>query len=154
METEMLSEIAAGVCFYGEGTSYLKAYVHEIPISLLNKWPLTAKDVLEIMELKNWCSEHNKDLNKTLLDYPGYHPYTKNDEIHTDFNKNYLFSRVHDPENYKTLKQYVREGIVWFVLYHLDEDKREVSLYAVGRSPFSNCLVGVRAEQRCHNLCD
>lgn len=154
LDEKIVSEIAVGECFYGSTTSYLKPYIREIPTSLSNIWPLTAKHVLQAMGLEKWASIHIKDLNKTFLKYPGYHPHTINDEIHTEVEHNYIVPRSGDSENFKALKQYVRDGIVWFVLYHTDEVKREVHLYAVGRSPFTNCLVGTHATQLCHNLCD
>ncbi|KAI9304550.1 hypothetical protein BJ944DRAFT_231190 [Cunninghamella echinulata] len=63
-----------------------------------------------------------------------------------------------DDQYYPALKSIVKDGIVWFVLLHPEGhsfyDRNLVDLYAVGFSKLSNCLIGIKTEQVCHNLCD
>lgn len=47
----------------------------------------TARDILNALQPKHYASEHvsTEEVDvATSLPHPGYHPYTENDEIHTD----------------------------------------------------------------------
>jgi hypothetical protein len=139
-------------CYYGAGESPLHPFYKALPTYLVPIQHLTARHILQALSLENsWSSEHVRDLNVTFIKYPGYHPYTINDEIHNEVEHNYIFER--ESTRYELLKQYLKDNSVWFVSYH-DGKKMGVDLYAVGRSPFTDRLVGVRTSQVCYNLCD
>ncbi|CAO3634814.1 unnamed protein product [Cunninghamella blakesleeana] len=116
-EQEILNYCAKGDCYYGAASCAKKVYRKEIPSSSYNRWPPTAKDILTLLELlpNKWNSEHIKDLNKTILPFPGYLSDTINDEIHNDVTKNYIFkSPTEDgadfqPE-YKEFEKVINEG--------------------------------------------
>lgn len=87
-----------------------------------------------------------------------------NDEIHNDYGNNYIFKRPNEeqdesPNYYYELKKIVKDGIIWFVLFHVDGhndmySREMVDLYAVGFSKITNSLIGIKTQQVCHNLCD
>ena len=135
----------------------------------------TAAEVLSELRITNFQSEHITNLDTAQIPFPGYHPNTKNDEIHTDPTRQYMFAvgelfdehRKEPPSDrekqskasHEALRAYVLEGQLYYVLAHdkperygEDEFSNFVLLFAVGVSPAT--LVGAVTHQVCHNLCD
>jgi uncharacterized protein (TIGR02996 family) len=143
-------------CWYGASDPRMYGFVCELPTE---REPLTARDVLTALKAADFQSEHIATLDATAIPYPGYHPLTENDEIHTEFAEQYVFD--HDSEGaedagvHGLLKRYVTGGRLWYVLLHTGgRPCWMVTLLAVGRSPHGNRLVGAITSQACHNLCD
>jgi uncharacterized protein (TIGR02996 family) len=143
-------------CAYGASTPNMHTFLCDLQTK---RDPLRASDVLKAIKAADFQSEHIRELSRTSIPYPGYHPYTVNDEIHTDFAGQYMFE--HDTEGdedagtHGALKQYVTGGRLWYVLLHTGgRPCSMVTLLAVGRSPHGNRLVGAITSQVCHNLCD
>ena len=87
----------------------------------------TGKDILNSLKVKNFKSEHLKNIQADYIKHPGYHPRTLNDEIHNQSKKQYLFSEPTDyPENYifvsdhihESLKELVEENKLWYITLH------------------------------------
>jgi hypothetical protein len=137
----------------------------------------TAAEVLSELRITNFQSEHISNLNTAQIPFPGYHPNTKNDEIHTDPTQQYMFavgelSDEHSEEppsdiekqskgSHEALRAYVLEGHLYYVLAHdkperygEDEFSNFVLLFGVGVSPATGNLIGAVTHQACHNLCD
>jgi len=142
-------------CAYGAASCPTFGFACELPFGAA---PLTARKVLTTIKAANFRSEHIPNLDVTESKYPGYHPNTMNDEVHTDFAEQYMFSREPgDVEDISTrgLKSYVSDGRLWYVLLHVGEKPgAEVTLLAVGRSPDGKRLVGAITSQMCHSLCE
>lgn len=162
-ENRILKLCAKGECYYGARSCPL--YVYKKTINKTIKWPATGKDVLEIIGIQNkWKSEHIKNIDKTIIPYPGYKAYSINDEIHNSYENNYIFKGPNEeednsPNHYYNLKKIVKDEILWFVLFHVDGHndmyyREMVDLYAVGFSKTTNSLIGIKTQQVCHNLCD
>ncbi|KAL0477638.1 Mfrp [Acrasis kona] len=162
----IISIVSAGDCSLGPLSEPLKP----LSIKTYQKKPLILREVLNALNLPHWKSDFisDDDLEGRKLKYPGYHPGhingVANDEIHTDFQEDSIFSNVEDPDQrlpedyesynrYKRLETFVEDNLVWFVLYHTD-DINFVDLYALGTSPFTKNLIGVKTLNLCHNLCD
>jgi hypothetical protein len=131
-------------------------FVCELPTE---RDPLRAFDVLNTTKAADFQSEHVADLNATAIPYPGYHPLTINDEIHTGFSEQYMFEHGREGAEHTgthgTLQRYVTGGRLWYVLLHTGgRPCSMVTLLAVGRSSNGNRLVGAITSQCCHNLCD
>ncbi len=167
-----LSNIVFGNCFYG--ASDFPIY----PFICAQKRPLTnlpnAAEVLAALHIANFQSEHITSLDSTQIAYPGYHPNTKNDEIHTDPDKQNMFCRTEDQDaddegdsdsvsqnSHAALCSYVLNNHLFYILIH-DKPKPYdefmfsdlVLLFALGVSPATGNLVGAVTCQVCHNLCD
>lgn len=146
-----------GGCYYGAASCKVYPFFQKLPQSH-NNVALTAKMVLESLHINNFKSDFIKNLDTDFIPYPGYHPYQTNDEIHTEWENNYVFNRDNIEKEYLALKNYVRNQNLFFVLIHhkYGEDflrEYNVDLWVVGHSPFNN-LIGVKTSQVCHNLCD
>jgi hypothetical protein len=160
-------------CYYGPASVALAPFLCIPPRELA--WPYSGREVLESLGVAHFRSEHQsaRELDsRGVIRAPGYHPYTKNDELHTDLEQQYLFAREAEAGeerpggadhprtgNRARIQEYVREGRLWFLCLHGDEGeggwaRNWVTLLAVGASPASGGLVGVITAQRCHNLCD
>lgn len=143
-----------GECCYG-----LAAYpMYGFLCGLRAGRPATGRDVLDAVRAADFRSDHTATLDAAAIPHPGYHPHTFNDEVHTDFADQYMFNHetagAEDAGAHGALKRYVR-GRLWYVLLHAGAwPCGEVTLLAVGRSPYGNRLVGAITSQRCHNLCD
>ena len=151
-----LTKVEWGECCYGARSCDMFGFVCELP---MGREPLTARKVLTAIKAADFRSEHVHRLSRATLPYPGYHPGTANDEIHTAFAGQYMFANedpgAEDAANHGMLKRYVTGGRVWYVLLHIGEKPCAlVTLLAVGRSPHGNRLVGAITSQVCHNLCD
>lgn len=142
-------------CAYGAADGPVFGFVCQLPFG---HSPLTAREVLTTIKAASFRSEHIPNLDVIEIGYPGYHPDTANDEIHTDFANQYMFSHeAKDVEDTSTrsLKSYVSDARLWYVLLHVGEKPGAmVALLAVGRSPNGRRLVGAITSQMCHSLCE
>ena len=159
-EINFLSSLNLGKCHYGAGDFPLFPFLCE---SFEIHKPLKGIDILTALKPRNFQSEHIQNLEATTISYPGYQPYTKNDEIHNDFTGQYIFEREKDEDVLKgihgILKHFVMDEEMWYALFHTTPEQgtpysRYVLLFAVGQSPYSHRLIGVATHQVCHNLCD
>jgi uncharacterized protein (TIGR02996 family) len=152
-----------GTCAYGSSAPAMSPFLCELSAK---RRPLFASDVLAALRPRAFQSQHVPTLDTAAIPYPGYHP-GQNDEIHTDYSEQYLFSKSHEDAgdgtgaidefdgNHGALKRHVAGGQLWYVLLHAGERPRcYVTLLAVGASPHGDRLVGVLTHQNCHNLCD
>lgn len=125
----------------------------------------TARNYLEAIRAKDFKSDHIKSLDQTHIPFPGYHPDTNNDEIHSDPSEQNLFTHGDEPDEttraHESLKMYVRDQHLWYILLHMAPKPHDefmfseyVLLLAVGRSKSTNTVIGVVSHQVCHNLCD
>jgi hypothetical protein len=160
-------DLGLGTCAYGACDCPLYPFVSPLATSANE---LCAADVLTGLQAKGFQSDHIPDLRVKRQHYPGYKPGTLNDEVHNDFEAQYLFPKETDegapiaPQEgaHGELLRYVGNGHLWYVLLHIDpyEYSRGVRLsewvflFAVGRSPNGSRLVGLMTTQACHNLCD
>lgn len=156
-DIEALAGLELGQCYSGATDAPVLPFVCELRAG---PGPLTGADVLAGLNARDFRSVHIPTLHATSISYPGYHPYSENDEIHTDFTKQYLFDNDSAGEfdgAHGALKRYVEGGQLWYVLLHPTRHEGLggfVFLFAVGRSPHGRRLVGVVTHQVCHNLCD
>lgn len=156
-DLEVLSRLQLGTCRYGATDADVLPFMCELRAG---QRPLTGAEVLTALGAHIFRSAHIPSLDATRIDYPGYHPYTENDEIHTDFTEQHVFESKSATEYdgpHGELKQYVQAGQLWYVLLHPTRHEGMcdfVFLSAVGRSPHGGRLVGVVTYQVCHNLCD
>ncbi len=137
----------------------------------------TAAEVLTLLRASTFCSEHIRRLDRTDLPFPGYHPHTKNDEIHTDPEEQHFFATDSKLEDELDVEEQARHNTsrdchtalrdhmllkrLFYVLVHTKPQDFDgyvsstyVLLFAVGVSPVSGSLIGVVSHQVCHNLCD
>ncbi|QDV49741.1 hypothetical protein [Gimesia fumaroli] len=142
----------------------------------------TARRVLELLRASCFESEHIKSLDVVNIPFPGYHPRTKNDEIHSDPQEQCLFAKdekdqyelddnINDPEwrlrdeqsrgCHASLRAAVLENHLYYVQIHAkpkvydgSEYREYVIVFAVGVSRASGNLIGMVSFQVCHNLCD
>ena len=179
-DVEFLSSLPRMEVYYGAQTPEIYPFL-VIPSEAIQSLP-TARNVLHLLKASSFESEHIENLDEASLPFPGYHPNTKNDEIHSDGNEQNLFAK--DPpdedelENLKydesalsagnesrnyhqRLRDYVLDQHLYYVLVHTVPQKHGdyefsdyVILFAVGVSPGTGNLVGVVSYQVCHNLCD
>jgi len=142
-------------CASGAASCEMHGFVCDL---MTDSDPLTGRKVLTAIKAADFRSEHIAKLDVTQIPFPGYHPDTLNDEIHTDFAYQYLFdNETNDPEQsgtHRMLREYVSGSRLWYVLLHIGEKPCDVALLAVGRSPYGNRLVGAITNQMCHSLCD
>jgi hypothetical protein len=168
-DLEFLSnlELGLGRCAYGACDCPLYPFISHLATSAEE---LCAADILTGLQAKNFQSDHVRDLQVKRQHYPGYKPGTLNDEIHNDFESQYVFPKETDkgvsiaPRDgtHGELLRYVSNGHLWYVLLHIDpydffngvRVSEWVFLFAVGHSPNGSRLVGLMTNQACHNLCD
>lgn len=161
-EINLLTKLDLSECYYGARACPVFPFICEYPNGAE---PLTGTNVLAALKPQNFRSEHIKNLNATAIPFPGYHPGTDNDEIHTNFSEQHIFkyedSRDEFTGTHGVIKQSVVDGKMWYVLLHTTPEQYEeywfsqyVILFAVGRSLQGNRLLGVVTHQVCHNLCD
>ena len=168
-----LARLELGECAYGAGSCPVHPFLCQ---SRTDRRPLTGSGVLASLRAHAFQSRHIRDLEATNIPYPGYHPGDGqghyNDEIHNDFQEQYVFKHDdHDEDGeaevdessgtHGMLKRYVDGGRLWYVLLHTTPQpfnefliSRFAVLLAVGRSPDADRLLGVITHQVCHNLCD
>jgi len=168
-DLDFLQLIPPQVCWYGPMTPPIYPFFCKPPSPLLNL--PTAKKVLTLLRASGFESEHIKSLDVVRIPYPGFHPETKNDEIHSDPEEQSLFAHevkidYEIEENssdkswverdtisratHKAIQQFVLSGHIYYVLVRSKPEKYEgfvfhssVVLFAVGVSPTSGNLVGV-----------
>ncbi|AWM35571.1 hypothetical protein GobsT_67570 [Gemmata obscuriglobus] len=150
-----LTGVEWGECCYGAADCPMYGFVCQLEPG---RHPLTGRDVIDAVRAGGFRSDHIDTLDATAIPYPGYHPHTLNDEVHTDFADQCLFNHetagAEDAGAHGALKGYVR-GRLWYVLLHAGGwPCGEVTLLAVGHSPHGDRLVGAITSQVCHNLCD
>jgi hypothetical protein len=156
-DLEALSKLELSSCWYGATDAPVLPFMCELRAT---HRPLTGADVLEGLNVRDFRSEHIPSLRATRIAYPGYHPYTDNDEIHNDFSEQRIFERKSASEQdgaHGELKSYVEGGLLWYVLLHPTRHEGVCDfafLFAVGCSPHGARLMGVVTHQVCHNLCD
>ncbi len=155
-DLSLLAAMEWGSCAYGAASPNMYGFLCDVRIK---RDPMRASEVLKAIKAADFQSEHILELNRTSIPFPGYQPYTVNDEIHTDFASQYLFEHdseeAEDAGTHGALKRYVTGGRLWYVLLHTGgRPCSMVTLLAVGRSPHGNRLVGAITSQVCHNLCD
>jgi uncharacterized protein (TIGR02996 family) len=172
-DLRFLRQLEVGDCYYGAATCPLNPFACQLKSA---RSPLTGADVLAALRPVEFRSRYIKTLEATSIPFPGYHPGSgdgiENDEIHNDFTEQHIF-QTDDEDNeqgddidefggiHGVLKRFVVDGKLWYVLLHgmpeqVEEFRfsRYVVLFAVGRSPNGERLVGVVTHQVCHNLCD
>lgn len=170
-----LSSISWVNCAYGACACQIYPFIctPEQPF----KYVPTAAEVLSELHATNFQSEHISNFDTTQIPYLGYQPYTKNDEIHTDPDKQYIFTHEVPDEDegdgedvdefetsrdsHKVLRGYVLNQHLYYVLIHDKPQEYDgymysnfVLLFALGVSSATGNLVGVVSNQVCHNLCD
>lgn len=169
-DLQFLCQLRLGTCYYGAATCPVHPFACEL---MTSHGHLTGGDVISALRAQNFRSDHIQTLRATSIPFPGYHPGTYNDEIHDDPTAQHIFRRpsveVDEGDDaggsndaYAALQEYVDEGHLWYVLVHATPYEvsegtrlaRYVVLFAVGRSPHGNRLIGVVTHQVCHNLCD
>jgi uncharacterized protein (TIGR02996 family) len=175
-DLRFLCQLNLDECAYGAASCPLHPFICELKTDKPKRRPLTGAEVLAALRPRNFQSEHLETLEADSIPHPGYHPGTRNDEIHDDAVAQYLFSHPdHDRPRprrrrvraepvdpiHRQLRDFVAQGQLWYVLLHTtpftEEDfpfSRYVILFAVGESPQGKRLVGVVTHQVCHNLCD
>jgi hypothetical protein len=174
-DIELLRSIPFPEAWYGGITPPLHRLI-VTPNEPLQSLP-TASTVLRLLRASCFCSEHIPNLEIAKLEFPGYHPTTKNDEVHTDPEEQHIFAvdskigRNHGSEHMKrhdasrnahtALADLVLSRHLYYVLVHTRRHDFDgflgcnyVLLFAVGVSPRSGSLIGVVTHQVCHNLCD
>lgn len=168
---DFLSNIEFGNCARGACDCKVYPFIC-VPERPFTNIPTAAEIILEL-NVANFQSEHITNLHTSQIPYPGYHPGTKNDEIHTNPNKQFMFDKENiKPEDagnsvrlsqasHQALRSYVAENHLFYTLFH-DNPKWSgkfmfsnfVLLFAIGVSPQTGNLVGAVSHQACHNLCD
>lgn len=161
-DAEFLRALALEETYYGGRSSRIYPFVCVLPTA---QNPPTARDILTAVQARHFRSQHIASLDETTIPFPGYHPYTENDEIHTDFAEQGIFSHEEGVSEssgaHGALKDYVADQRLWYVLLHATPRPFEgrlyseyVVLFALGKSPTGNRCVGVVTHQLCHNYCD
>ncbi len=156
-DLDTLSKLELSTCRYGATDTPVLPFMSELRTG---QQPLTAQHVLAGLNVRDFRSAHIPSLHATRITYPGYHPHTENDEIHNDFTEQHIFeseSASEDNGAHGELKRSVQDGRLWYVLLHPTRHEgicEFVFLFAVGRSPHGERLMGVVTHQFCHNLCD
>lgn len=174
-DLRFLTELKLDECNYGAATCPVHPFICELR---KNRSKLTGKDVLISLKVTNFQSRHIPSLDVTRIPYPGYNPGngtgTDNDEIHNDFDGQYIFAKRNEDLGVESdveideysgthgqLRRYVANEQLWYVLLHTTPEQveefqfsRYAILLAVGESPSGNRLLGVITHQVCHNLCD
>ena len=170
-DLRFLTGLPPGNCAYGAATCPLHPFVCQLST---DHRPLRATDVIAALRPRAFRSKYIQTLDATHVPFPGYQPGSgrgvENDEIHNDFGEQHLFENK-DAETgepidetagtHGALLREVAGGQLWYVLLHMTPAfndpywfSRYVVLFAVGRSPRGDRLIGVISHQVCHNLCD
>jgi uncharacterized protein (TIGR02996 family) len=155
-DVQFLSTMYVDSCSYGAADPPVHPFICYLAS---DTGVLTGVKILEGLKARDFRSQHIRNLKASRIAFPGYHPHTENDEIHTDFMEQYIFNHDVWDESQATygLKDYVDNGQLWYVLLHPTRHNGLcgwVILFGVGRSPHGKRLVGVVTHQVCHNLCD
>ena len=170
-----LQQIDWGMVELGAAGSHLQPLMIRLDTGAAD----TAGDIVRLLRLSNFESQFVPDLNKSHLRYAGYRPGTQSDEIHNEFEHQYMFlCEKFDEDGEETgecalpsegahgeLLEMSADKKIWYVLKHMKkviyqgyENMGEVAnlvlLFAVTISPCHDYLIGVFGHQVCHNLCD
>lgn len=170
-DLRVLSQLQLDRCYYGAADFPVHPFLCQLDDGTGS---LTGSKILAALRAHRFCSRYIPNLNRASIDYPGYHPGhgtgVENDEVHNDFAHQRIFPRETEDEEeeiaesagtHGVLKKYVAGRKLWYVLLHGVPQQYEdfvgsnyVVLFAVGKSPHGDRLVGVVTHQVCHNLCD
>jgi hypothetical protein len=161
-DIEFLRTLEPGETYYGALINPIYPFICVLPSEQI---PPTARDILTAVKARHFRSQHIASLDETYIPYPGYHPGTENDEIHSDFWGQGVFSHEEEVDEFTgihgILKRYVADQRLWYVLLHTTPRPYEefmfseyVILFVIGKSPQADRCVGVVAHQVCHNYCD
>ncbi|HEV8379908.1 MAG TPA: hypothetical protein VGP99_13740, partial [Tepidisphaeraceae bacterium] len=166
-----LTEIQLPVqCYYGAATCPIHPFICQLKT---DRHPLRGADILAALQPRAFRSKYIKTLDATDIPYPGYHPglyVVENDEIHNDFRHQHIFQTKTHPKKdpidpfsgaHGVFRSYVADDKMWYVLLHTTPQQHGqfqfspyVILFAIGKSPTGDRLLGVVTHQVCHNLCD
>ena len=149
-----LATLSLEECAYGARSCPVYPFVCQLPNAAS---PPTSREILRAVKPKHFRTPKMASLDRL----PGH----EIDEVHNDFQKQYVFSREDGlGENdgaHGALKRYVVDGRLWYVLLHTTRRSHGdymfsdyVILFVLGKSPHSDWCVGVVTHQVCHNLCD
>jgi uncharacterized protein (TIGR02996 family) len=158
-------------CYSGAATCPVHPFICELNTK---RRPLTGADVIASARPRSFRSTGIQTLDVTSIPYPGYDPSDgsgiHNDEIHNDFQAQYIFQHSDEDSEEKVdalsgahgvLRRHVAGSQLWYVLLHTAPQQveefqfsRYAILLAVGQSPTGDRLIGVVTHQVCHNLCD
>lgn len=160
--TRFLRSLRVTSCAYGAA----ECPIYPLLLSLNDGNPFeTGRDVLKAVHARAFKSEHIRSLDQSEIPYPGYHPDTDNDEVHTDPMQQHIFSSGEDSDDttivHEQLRDFVTNRRLWYVLLHMTPKphgefmfSEYVVLFAVGKVVDQQHAVGVVTHQVCHNLCD
>ncbi len=157
-----LGSLDLDYCGYGGIDARIYPFICRLP--RLSR-PVTGRDIVHALKVREFRSDHTPTLDATYLPYPGYHAYTANEEVHNDFRHQYVFPREAEIDEmagvHGEVKRYVIAQHLWYVLLKYKATRarettsfRYALLFAVGQSPRGHRCVGVVTHQMCHNLCD
>jgi uncharacterized protein (TIGR02996 family) len=172
-DLRLLHGLRLRVCYYGAASCPVHPFICEVETT---RRLMTGADVLGALKAREFRSQYIRALDVTTIPFPGYHPGTDNDEIHSDPAGQHLFpagddvwgesadadAAVDEDDGHDALRGYADGGQLWYVLLHSrTPDVTEgmdrhgwVILFAVGKSPHGQRLIGAVSHQLCHNLCD
>lgn len=160
--TRFLRSLSLTSCAYGAA----ECRVYPLLLSLEDGNPFqTGRDVLKAVKARDFKSEHIQSLDEREIPFPGYHPDTDNDEVHTDPLRQHIFSSGEDSDGttvvHEQLRDFVANRQLWYVLLHMKPKRHGdfmfseyVVLFGVGKVLGQPYVAGVVTHQVCHNLCD
>jgi uncharacterized protein (TIGR02996 family) len=158
-------------CYYGAATCPVHPFICGLDAE---RRPLSGAVILASLRPSAFRSRYIQTLEATGIPFPGYHPGDgsgiHNDEIHNDFEAQYIFQHSDEDSEEKVdalsgahgvLGRYIAGSQLWYVLLHTTPQQiegfqfsRYAILLAVGQSPSGDRLPGVVTHQVCHDLCD
>jgi uncharacterized protein (TIGR02996 family) len=155
-----LSKLELDECFSGAATCPVHPFICELKAE---SRPLSGADVLASLRPRAFRSCYIEALDATSIPYPGYHPSdgkgTHNDEIHNDFDAQYIFKRPKEDRyvvevtdeygapvtldeddgtedidewsgTHGELKRFVAGGQLWYVLLHTAPQRAEEFVFS------------------------
>ena len=162
-DVEFIAGLPLGICAYG--ASDCKIYPFICAPSVSHRSLPFCSIILSDLGVKAFKSGHLSNLARRTIKFIGNHHGTQSDEIHTDPEDQFIFSKMgedpHSMDAHKLLRNHVLKSHLYYVLLHTIPHKHEefwfsdwVILFALGVSPQTGNLIGVVTHQTCHNLCD
>jgi len=167
LDMRFLRQLKLSNCFYGPVACPVYPFICE----LKNPGrPLTARDILTALHANRFKSRYITELDVTSIEkltHQSGFDLSNDDEIHNDFSAQLIFQNKDEKKDqwisdsigtHGILKRSV-DGKLWYVLLHtqpqrfgpLPEFAPYVILFAVGKSPNGDRLLGVVSHQRCGN---
>jgi hypothetical protein len=161
-DADFVAKLRLEDCAYGAASCPVYPFTCQLPFAAN---PPTGRDILRAVKARHFQSQHIASLDRSYIPFPGYHAGTKNDEVHNDFQEQFVFEHedgVGELDGaHGALKRYVVDGRLWYVLLHTTPRpdgefmfSEYVILFVLGKSPHGDRCVGVVTHQVCHNLCD